>query len=109
MSRIAHLAAYALTILATAWVFSFLLKQSAPLEMWDYAWMCLPLLIAAIPFRWPARADLAAVGLLLFIFSPLSLSIGSLYLPALLAMTLSGFADYWSRSRNSGRGSPAGV
>jgi hypothetical protein len=74
--------------------------------MGDYAWICLPLFIAAIPFRWPARADLAALGLLLFIFCPLSLSIGSLYLPALLAMTLSGFADYWSRSRNSSRGSP---
>jgi hypothetical protein len=106
MSRIAHLAAYALTILATAWVFSFLLKQSAPLEMWDYAWMCLPLLIAAIPFRWPTRADLAALGLLLFTFCRLSLSIGTLYFPALLAMTLSGFADYRSRSRNSDGGSP---
>ena len=105
MARIAHLGAYVLTIVATVWIFLLLLKQSAPLELWDYAWMCLPLLIAAIPFRWPARADVAALGLLLFIFSPLSLSTGTLYFPALLAMTLSGFADYWSRSGHSEGGS----
>jgi hypothetical protein len=101
MSRIAHLTAYGLTIVATLWVFSFVLRQPAPLKIWDYTWICLPLLIAAIPFRWRARADLAALGLLLFIFCPLSLSIGTLYFPALLSMTFSGFADYWSRSRST--------
>ena len=106
MSRVAHLAAFGLTIVGTLWVFAFVLRQPAPLKIWGYAWICLPLLIAAIPFRWSARADLAALGLLIFIFSPLSVSIGSLYLPALLAMALSGFADHWSRSKTNDRGSP---
>src|SRR5215467_5879981 len=106
MSRIVHLAAFGLTIVATLWVFSFVIRQPAPLKIWAYAWISLPFLIAAIPFRWPARADLAALGLLLFSLCRLSLSIGTLYFPALLAMILSGFADYWSRSRNSDRGSP---
>ena len=66
MSRIVHLAAFGLTIMATLWVFSFVLRQPSPLKIWGYAWICLPPLIAAIPFRWP-RADLAALGLLLFI------------------------------------------
>src|SRR6516225_8744331 len=101
MSRIAHLAAYSLTIAATLWVFSSVPRQPTPLKIWGYAWICLPLLIAAIPFRWSQRADLSALGLLLFIFCPLSPSIGTLYFPALLAMTFSGFADHWSRSRNS--------
>jgi hypothetical protein len=80
---------------------SLTVLRAGAAEQMGYAWICLSLLIAAIPFRWPARADLTALGSLLFSFCPLSLSIGTPYLSALLAMTISGFPDYWSRSRNS--------
>lgn len=67
-----------------------------------YVWLAISIACAALPFRFPNRKGLSAILLLLYIFSPYSLSIGIFYIPALVAMTLSFLADTsWTASQKA--------
>jgi hypothetical protein len=94
--RIAFLAAFALTagasIISTSW------GIGTPLKPWAYPYFWLPVLFAAIPLRWPKRVILAFGLLMAYVFSPLSLSIGILFVPAVLTLA---FALYLGRPAGS--------
>jgi hypothetical protein len=94
--QIGFLAAFALTagasMVSTSW------SIGSPLKPWAYPYFWLPVLFATIPLRWPKRAPLAIGLLTAYVFSPLSLSIGILFVPA--ALTLA-FALYLGRPGGS--------
>jgi hypothetical protein len=104
-----HDAAFVLTFLASVVVFVvFVIAFKTQLRLIPlfYAWICVPVVVAAIPFRWPDRADLAAVGLAIFIFfSPFSQAIGIFYIPALIVMVVAAFLRS-SDPGSTGRGGP---
>ena len=63
-------------------------RNSSSLKPWAYPYFWLPVLFAALPFRWPRRSGLSAGLLVGYVFSPLSLSVGILFIPAAIVMLL---------------------
>jgi hypothetical protein len=93
MPRIAHWAAFALTVLATLYSARLLFDVSSPLGV--YLWVCVPILLAAIPFRWPRRLWLAALLLLLYIFAPIWTGVALYYIPAFVMMLVAAIIEPW--------------
>jgi hypothetical protein len=84
--RITQLLALALTVAASVWAFLSTRGNPTPLAVVFYPRILVPIAVAAIPFWKPEWVGWAALGILGFIFCPLSLSIGIFYIPALLGM-----------------------
>ena len=88
MQRVAFILVFALTvgasIVSTVWGS----RNPQPLKPWAYPYFWLPVLFASLPYRWPRRAGLSAGLLVAYVFSPLSLSIGILFVPAAIAMAV---------------------
>jgi hypothetical protein len=95
LARIAHYLAFVLTVGASVVTFVTTRGNPTPLYLVFYPWICVPIVIAAIPFRWPGQVSWAALGLLVFVFFPLSLSIGIFYIPALVVMGISAAIFHW--------------
>jgi hypothetical protein len=100
VARIAYWIACILTLVAMYQVFKTVLQNPTPLKPWAYPWISVPLFLVAIPFRRTERAYWSALGFIAYIYCPLSLSIGILFVPAVLAMTGAALFS-WLRSRRA--------
>ena len=94
IARITYYLAFLLTVAASVWTFVATRGNPTPLYVL-YLWICVPIAIAAIPFRRPRWISWATLGLLVFIFFPLSLSIGIFYIPAFVMMGISAAIFHW--------------
>jgi hypothetical protein len=68
------------SIVSTAWAWG-----TTDMKVWARPYFWLPVLFAAVPLLWPRRSGLATGLLVAYVFFPLSLSIGVLFVPAAVA------------------------
>lgn len=85
-AKISFRTAFALTVGATLLIPFLLIGNPGLWNPLLWLWLVVPILCAALPFRFPRRTDLAALLLLAYIFFPYSLSIGMFYIPTFVVM-----------------------
>src|SRR5450432_2851109 len=84
-----RMAAFSLTVLASIIAVILASANPGPLNPLFYPWICVPVICAGMPFRWPGRTGLSAALLVIYIFCPYSLSIGIFYIPGAVLTLLS--------------------
>ena len=70
-----------------------------PVKLIFYPWVLIPVIITAIPFKQPRAIPISTLMMIVFIFSPFSLSIGLYYVPAIAVLLLGTIIDLIDRIR----------